>query len=195
VDPSHSVASDADAKAGAVKLDGFLKRHRCVPRRREPTPAPDRAGPFVYGSLTTGIALQQPTPVHDAVVFGSPGMDINSVRDLKVPDGHTFSEMADQDYVPDADIGKLLRHLALRDTGHPPDEHRRSDECGRAVVGRPPMTIRGYLTDNSTSQYNVAAVVGGPNPIWSSATSPRAAPPETGADAAGHTPEPPPTPR
>ena len=191
VDTSHSVASDADAKAGAVKLDGFLNgigaSHDAANQPLHLT-----ALGHSYGSLTTGIALQQPTPVHDAVVFGSPGMDINSVRDLKVPDGHTFSEMADQDYVPDADIGNYFGTSPYAI----PDIHRMSTDAATSVDGQSLDATHdhsGYLTDNSTSQYNVAAVVAGQSDLVIG-YQPQAAPPET-VPTPPATPEPPPTPR
>jgi hypothetical protein len=190
-DPGHSVALDADAKAGAAKLDGFLDgigaSHNAANQPLHLT-----ALGHSYGSLTTGIALQQPTPVHDAVVFGSPGMDINNVHDLKVPDGHTFSEMADQDYVPDLDIA---HHFGTSPYAIP-DIHRMSTDAATGVDGQPLAATHdhsGYLTDNSTSQYNMAAIVAG-RPDLAIDYQPQAAPPET-VPTPPAAPQPPPTPR
>jgi hypothetical protein len=103
LNPDKSVGSDNLAKIGAHKLDGFLNglgaSHDLQKQELHLT-----ALGHSYGSLTTGIALQQATPVHDAVVFGSPGLDINQRSDLKVPEGHMLSEWSDRDPVPHLDI-------------------------------------------------------------------------------------------
>ncbi|WP_407641700.1 alpha/beta hydrolase [Amycolatopsis panacis] len=119
-----------------------------------------------YGSLTTGIALQQSTPVHDAVVFGSPGLGMQSPSDLKVPQGHVFSEWSDQDPVPRLDIahnfgtspyqgisGGSVAGIEQLSTG---------DKTG--ADGQPLHATHQhgqYLDNNSTSQYNMASVVAG----------------------------------
>ncbi|WP_409184910.1 DUF6308 family protein [Amycolatopsis sp. VS8301801F10] len=96
LNPDESVGSDNLAKIGAHKLDGFLNGLGASHDIHN-QPLHLTALGHSYGSLTTGIALQQPTPVHDAVVFGSPGLDMQTPNDLKVPQGHLFSEWSDQD--------------------------------------------------------------------------------------------------
>jgi hypothetical protein len=119
-----------------------------------------------YGSLTTGLALQHETPVKDAVVFGSPGLDIQQRSDLKVPQGHMFSEWSDKDLVPRFDIanhfgvspyegisGGTLSDIQQLSTG---------DAAGAGGQQLHATHEHGqYLDDNSTSQYNMASVVAG----------------------------------
>jgi alpha-beta hydrolase superfamily lysophospholipase len=112
LNPDKSVGSDNLAKIGAQKLDGFFNG---VGAAHEVSGKPLHltALGHSYGSLTTGLALQQDTPVKDAVVFGSPGLDIQQRGDLKVPQGHMFSEWSDKDPVPRFDIA-TLRGVSVR---------------------------------------------------------------------------------
>ncbi|WP_344857353.1 alpha/beta hydrolase [Amycolatopsis ultiminotia] len=164
LNPDKSVASDGLAKIGAQKLDGFLNgigaAHNASGQQLHLT-----ALGHSNGSLTTGIALQHDTPVKDAVVFGSPGLDINSRSDLKVPEGHMFSEWSDRDPVPHLDIahnfgtspyqgifgGELndIQQLSTGDATGVDGPHHITHEHGQ------------YLDDKSTSQYNMASVVAG----------------------------------
>jgi Alpha/beta hydrolase len=43
-----------------------------------------------YGSLTTGIAVREPTQVDDVAFIGSPGVGADNVSELRVPEGHVF---------------------------------------------------------------------------------------------------------
>ncbi|PKV94086.1 alpha/beta hydrolase family protein [Amycolatopsis echigonensis] len=164
LNPDKSVASDGLAKIGAQKLDGFLNGVGAA-HNASGQPLHLTALGHSYGSLTTGIALQHDTPVKDAVVFGSPGLDISNRNDLKVPEGHMFSEWSDQDPVPRLDIahnfgtspyqgisGGVLNDIQQLSTGDATGAdgpHHITHEHGQ------------YLDENSTSQYNMASVVAG----------------------------------
>ncbi|MGB6164163.1 MAG: alpha/beta hydrolase [Pseudonocardiaceae bacterium] len=158
-DPSHSVALDNAAKAGAANLDGFLNgigaSHDVANRPLHLT-----ALGHSYGSLTTGIALQHQTPVHDAVVFGSPGMDINDVHDLKVPDGHVYSELSRGDFVSDFDIADHfgVSPYSLSGINHLSTGNATSVDGQSLAAGEGHSD---YLNDKSTSQYNIAAITAG----------------------------------
>jgi hypothetical protein len=201
LNPDKSVASDGLAKIGAQKLDGFLNGIGAS-HDAQNQPLHLTALGHSYGSLTTGIALQHDTPVKDAVVFGSPGLDINSRSDLKVPEGHMFSEWSDQDSVPRLDIannfgvspyqgisgGQLndIQQLSTGDAAGADGSHHITHEHGQ------------YLDDKSTSQYNMASVVAGRPDLavrhvqpWE-APSPPPAPGEPIPAPPGRDPQPPP---
>jgi hypothetical protein len=155
-DPGHSVVSDSAARAGATSLDGFLNGIGAA-HDLSGQPLHLTALGHSYGSLTTGLALQQVTPVHDAVVFGSPGLDATSVNALHVPAGHVYVEHDQGDMI--ADLGAF---------GNAPDDltgiGRLSTGAAIGVDGQPLSATHGhsgYLDDASTSQYNMAAVVVG----------------------------------
>lgn len=175
LDTGQSVISDHQAKVGAEKLDGFLNG---LGAAHDSTGKPLHltALGHSYGSLTTGIALQQSTPVNDAVVFGSPGLDANQRGDLKVPDGHLFSAMSDQDSVPKLDI---LNHFGVSPYDMPGID--RVDTGTAVSVDGTPLsathTHSEYLQEGSTSQYNMATVVAGRPDLRVSYAPPPASPP------------------
>lgn len=130
-----------------------------------------------YGSLTTGIALNSHTGVDDAVFFGSPGISDTpagqqlgeaEIRRMQLPEGHAYNLEADGDVV--ADIGSLSHGRY----GTDPSEMAGMNqlETGAAVTpdGRPLAGSTGHSeytktmpdgTTDSTSKYNIAAVVSG----------------------------------
>jgi hypothetical protein len=154
----NSVLSTHAATAGAAKLDGFLNGLGA---------AHDDAGQPLhltalghsYGSLTTGIALKSPTPVHDAVVFGSPGMDIIGTKELQVPVGHVFAEWAQGDHVPNLDIGDVFGISPYRVPGIEIMPTDPSTTGGQQLQGSTGHSE--YLNDHTTSQYNMATIVAG----------------------------------
>jgi hypothetical protein len=155
----NSVVSDHAAKVGAVKLDGFLNGIGAS-HDAQNTPLQLTALGHSYGSLTTGIALKQPTPVHDAVVFGSPGMDIVGTKQLQVPDGHVYSMWAQDDPVPNLDVADVFG-VSPYDV---PGIDRMSTSAAMSALGQPLTPSSGhsqYLNNNTTSQYNIAAIVAG----------------------------------
>ncbi|WP_020659688.1 alpha/beta hydrolase [Amycolatopsis benzoatilytica] len=154
-----SVGSDHLAQIGAKKLDGFLNGIGAS-HEVQNQPLHLTALGHSYGSLTTGIALQQSTPVNDAVVFGSPGLDAQQRGDLQVPQGHLFSAGADQDSVPKLDVAN---HFGVSPYDMPGID-RMSTGDAVTVDGTPvhaTHTHGQYLDDGSTSQYNMAAITAG----------------------------------
>ncbi|HEY3691433.1 MAG TPA: alpha/beta hydrolase [Pseudonocardiaceae bacterium] len=153
-----SVISDDLAQTGARKLDGFLNGIGAS-HDAQNQPLHLTALGHSYGSLTTGIALQQQTPVHDAVVFGSPGLDAQQRSDLHVPDGHFFAAGADQDSVPKLDIAN---HFGVSPYDMPGVDRVSTDNA--VGLEGPTSSTHGhseYLTNGSTSQYNMAAIAAG----------------------------------
>jgi hypothetical protein len=165
LNPDLSVGSDNLAKIGAHKLDGFLNGLGASHDIHN-QPLHLTALGHSYGSLTTGIALQQSTPVHDAVVFGSPGLDIQAPSDLKVPQGHMFSEWSDQDPVPRLDIAHNFGTSPYQGIsgGSVASIEQLSTGDATGAGGQPLHATHEhgqYLDNNSTSQYNMANVVAG----------------------------------
>ena len=93
---NFDVTDDTMARAGAGPLNHFFKGLAAT------TDVPNQqitAFGHSYGSLVTGLALQQGAPVHDVVLYGSPGADITNVSQLGVPPGHAFYEIGVNDGV------------------------------------------------------------------------------------------------
>ncbi|MEU3628203.1 hypothetical protein BS329_25310 [Amycolatopsis coloradensis] len=129
-----------------------------------------------YGSLTSGIALNSHTGVDDAVFFGSPGISDTpagqplgeaEIRRMQLAEGHAYNLEADGDAV--ADIGSLSSGRYGTD---PSDMAGMNQlQTGAAVTpdGRPLAGSTGHseytktMPDgtDSTSKYNIAAVVSG----------------------------------
>jgi hypothetical protein len=165
LDGSNSVASDHLAQVGAPKLDGFLNGIGAA-HDESGQPLHLTALGHSYGSLTTGIALHQHTPVQDAVVFGSPGLDATHRSDLHVPTGHLYSEESDSDWVPDLDIANHFGHSPYGDVPSSAldDVDRLSTDAAVGYDHKPLLATQShgeYLVDKSTSQYNMAAIVAG----------------------------------
>jgi len=84
------VSHDDVAKVGAHDLarfyDGLTISHEGVP-------AELTAIGHSYGSLTTGLALQEPGNhgVTDAIFYGSPGIEATTPAQLQLPNGHVFT--------------------------------------------------------------------------------------------------------
>jgi pimeloyl-ACP methyl ester carboxylesterase len=84
------VSHDALAKVGADDLarfyDGIGASHQGVP------PQLTAIG-HSYGSLTTGLALQEPGNhgVTDAIFYGSPGIEATTPQQLHLSNGHVFT--------------------------------------------------------------------------------------------------------
>ncbi|QKT14198.1 hypothetical protein HUN07_16840 [Rhodococcus sp. W8901] len=94
------------ANAGAAKLAGFYDGLDVA--STHPDPHITALG-HSYGSLTTGLALQDPgpgQPIDDAVFYGSPGINAGDESDLGLAEGHGYVMEADGDVlIPEA--GKI----------------------------------------------------------------------------------------
>lgn len=133
-----------------------------------------------YGSLTTGIALQQNTGVDDAVFFGSPGITdtpalgpipVNGspLHDLQVPTGHAYDLAADGDPIahdvpPIGRFGPAPQNLdgmnqLSTDAAVTPDGQQLTASYGHSQYTT--VATSGAQRVQSTSEYNLSAVVAG----------------------------------
>ena len=153
--PSRSVATDEAASRGAVRLESFYDGLDAARK----VPAHLTALGHSYGSLTTGLALQRGTGVDDAVFFGSPGIGTDDVDDLGLRPGRVFAVEARRDAVADlAAFGLDVNQLdgvtglsATREIVDVVELEELAESVGHSA----------YLTDRTTSQYGIAAVVAG----------------------------------
>lgn len=150
---SDSVLRDDSARRGAGDLADF---YRGIDASRTTDPHLTALG-HSYGSTTTGFAVQQDTGVDDAVFFGSPGVGTSHIEDLNVPPGHAYRIEARND--PVADLGAFgidpshldgMTGLSAREETLP-GGRRLAESTGHSD----------YLTQDSTSQYNMSVVVAG----------------------------------
>ena len=79
------------ARAGAVSLARFYDG---IQGARDAGPAHLTAIGHSYGSLTTGLALQQPGDhgVSDAIFYGSPGEEASTPAQLNLASGHALRD-------------------------------------------------------------------------------------------------------
>jgi Alpha/beta hydrolase len=166
---SNSVGLDNAATTGGHDLAEF---YRGINAARITEPDLTALG-HSYGSTTTGFALQEHSGVDRAAFFGSPGLSVDNTDGLQVPsDAASYAE-ATWDGVGD-----------LRRFGHDPSTMPGMNqlETGAATDpdGRPLAAVAGhtsYLNDQTTSQYNLAAVVAGhPEDVITGTTDPYAPP-------------------
>ncbi|MHA7652258.1 alpha/beta hydrolase [Mycobacterium sp. ML4] len=83
------VSHDDLARAGAYNLAGFYDG---IGAAHDGDPAHLTAIGHSYGSLTTGLALQEPGDhgVSDALFYGSPGIEASTPQQLQVQSGHVY---------------------------------------------------------------------------------------------------------
>lgn len=150
-----SVFVSHSAEVGGADLAGF---YRGIDASRDSDPHLTALG-HSYGSTATGHALQEPNGVDDVVIFGSPGMGVDSLSDLDVS-GHVYRIEAHDDIVADsgsfgADPSSIDGVIGL--------------DSGEVLVGGE-LLVRSdghseYFSegtrDTTTSLHNMAAVVAG----------------------------------
>ncbi|WP_445169290.1 alpha/beta hydrolase [Mycolicibacterium sp. Dal123E01] len=85
----YEVSHDTVAKAGAVDLSRFYDSITAV----HEDPLDLTAIGHSYGSLTTGLALQEPGNhgVDNAIFYGSPGIEATTPQQLGLQPGHVFT--------------------------------------------------------------------------------------------------------
>ncbi|MGH3923570.1 MAG: alpha/beta hydrolase, partial [Pseudonocardiaceae bacterium] len=150
---SDSVVHDDLARAGGADLAEF---YRGIDASRTTDPHLTALG-HSYGSTTTGFALQEQTGVDDAVFFGSPGLGASHSSEIQVAEGHIYRIEARNDIVADAGqfgidptyVDGVTGLSARAETL--PDGRRLAESTGHST----------YLTQDSTSQYNMSVVVAG----------------------------------
>ena len=152
LDPNRSVAGEGAAQVGAKDLASF---YNGIDASRDTDPHLTALG-YSYGSLTTGLALQNQTGVDDAVIFGSSGIGTSHLSDLDIPDDHFYRIEARRDVV--ADLGQFgidPSHLdGVRGLSAEAEEiggTRYAESLGHSE----------YLRNDTTSQHNIASIVGG----------------------------------
>lgn len=150
---SDSVLQDGSARAGGADLAEF---YQGIDASRTTDPHLTALG-HSYGSTTTGFALREQTGVDDAVFFGSPGLGTSHIEDIQVPEGHTHRIEARNDFV--ADTGQFGIDPTYVDgvTGLSAQAETLAD--GRRLTESTGHSA--YLTQDSTSQYNMSVVVAG----------------------------------
>ncbi len=172
--PGRSVAGWGPATAGSPALGSLLAGLDAAGRAAHPQQPPRLVlWGHSYGSLVTGLALRDATvPVAAAVVFGSPGMGVDTVAQLRLPPGQLYVEEALDDVVAatsrfaaDPGLWREATQLSVAQQDLP------DGSVGRVAHGH-----EEYLTAGSTSQWNLAAVAAGttdlvrrraPCPPWS----------------------------
>lgn len=157
-----SVASDNLAQEGAVDLASFLNG---IDASRTEDPHLTAIG-HSYGSLTTGLALQNPTGVDDAVYLGSPGIGTSDLGQTDVPDGHSYYIEADWD--PVADLGRF----GDDPSGMAGLDNLSADDATSLLPGSEGQPLDGvtghtsYFEDGSTSQYNMGVIMADLDPDY-----------------------------
>lgn len=147
---SNSVVSDHTAKTAGADLADFYDGIN-VSRTSDPHLV---ALGHSYGSAVTGAALTKEVGVDDAVVFGSPGLPISNVDEIKLS-GNLYNEQADGDWL----VGNSSA------TGFDPNYMAGTIQLDTDAAldsdGDPLLASHGhseYLNDKTTSQNNLAAI-------------------------------------
>jgi hypothetical protein len=160
LDPSQSVASPQAAEVGGNSLAQFYDGIGAVHALNQ-TPLHLTALGHSYGSTTTGYALGQNTPVNDAMLFGSPGQ---GAQHLNVPAGHLYDEHDQGDNI----VPSLHGTLGPSPYYSSPDVVNSYQLLSTDVsTGSPLGSLNatsghsGYLDNNSTSLFNMAAITSG----------------------------------
>lgn len=104
----YEVSHDAVAKAGAVDLSRFYDGITAVHHG----PLDLTAIGHSYGSLTTGLALQEPGShgVDNALFYGSPGIEATTPQQLGLQPGHVFTMETPDDPIQMVYDGPKIAH-------------------------------------------------------------------------------------
>jgi hypothetical protein len=105
------VSLDDIAQAGAHDLAGFYDGLQAA---HQGAPAQVTAIGHSYGSLTTGLALQEPGShgISDAIFYGSPGIEATTAQQLQLQPGHVFTMETPDDPIQDVYDSKPWSDLA-----------------------------------------------------------------------------------
>jgi hypothetical protein len=172
--------SVADLVGGDAAIDGankLAKFDEGINASRTHEPHMTALG-HSYGSLTTGIALQQNTGVDDAVFFGSPGITDtpgwlpgrgNPVQGLQMPTGHAYDLAANGDPIANGVplIGRFgeapqtldgMNQLSTN-AAVTPDGQQLTASHGHSEYTK--VDTSGAQRVQTTSEYNMSAVIAG----------------------------------
>ncbi|MBN3508334.1 hypothetical protein JYB55_05710 [Mycolicibacterium septicum] len=182
------VMHDDLARAGAHDLAGFYDGINAAHQG----PLDLTAIGHSYGSLTTGLALQEPGNhgVDNVLFYGSPGIEASTPQDLHVQPGHVYAMEAPDDPIQGVyDARSVIQGIPILgsylndefgDFGPNPATNPNFTQLATAPTTVPDgRTLEGVsgphahsqypqLGDNNqprTSGYNIAAVVAGTAPI------------------------------
>ncbi|MDT5130745.1 MAG: hypothetical protein QOE41_56, partial [Mycobacterium sp.] len=158
VDPSQSVAFPEAAEVGGENLAKFYNGIGAS-HAWSNSPLHLTALGHSYGSTTTGFALGHDTPVNDAILFGSPGQ---GAQHLNVPTDHLYDELDEGDDLVPGLYG-TLGPSPYYSSDAIPNYHLLSTDASTTTLGQLNATHghSGYLHDQSTSLYNMAAITTG----------------------------------
>ncbi len=141
---AYRVTHDQAAKAGAVKLarfyDGITAAHGGAPLNLT-------AIGHSYGSLTTGLALQQSHGVSNAIFYGSPGVEASTPAQLGLQPGRVFVMQTPDDVIQwRNDAPPILRVAAVAIPGPFDDVLLRvSEVTGTGDFGPNPATNPNFV--------------------------------------------------
>ena len=138
------VSHDQLARAGAHDLAGFYDG---ITASHQGVPAQLTAIGHSYGSLTTGLALQEPGNhgVTDAIFYGSPGIEASTPQDLHLQAGHVFTMETPDDPIQNVYDAPAWAHIAADSLPSPLKELAESglrtlDLSGAGQFGPNPAT-------------------------------------------------------
>lgn len=142
---AYQVSHDSVAKAGAVDLARFYDGIQAA----RDTPAHLTAIGHSYGSLTTGLALQEPGRhgVSDAIFYGSPGIEAATPAQLNLAPGHVFAMETPDDPIDYVYQAPPLLHALAAATPIPFDDVLLgvSDASGTGDFGPNPATNPNFV--------------------------------------------------
>lgn len=155
---SNSVATSGAAEEGGAALADFYRGIDAARGEEVDVTAMGHS----YGSTTTGYAVQEEgTGVDRAVFFGSPGLGVNDVSELHVPEGQVYYQEAAWDGVGDLGVfgndPSVIDGITQLETG----ESTAAD--GTALQGSSGHSE--YLTGGTTSAYNLAQLMVSPDRV------------------------------
>lgn len=148
----YGVSHDHVAKAGAVDLARFYDSIAAVHGGK---PLDLTAIGHSYGSLTTGLALQQPGShgVDAAIFYGSPGIEASTPAELGLPAGRVFTMETPDDPIQWVYDGPPLAHALAPFIPGPLDD---------ALLNAADLTRAGQFGPNPATNPNFVHLETGP---------------------------------
>ncbi|BBZ71691.1 alpha/beta hydrolase [Mycobacterium paraseoulense] len=149
------VSHDAVARAGAHDLAGFYDG---IQAAHHGGPADLTAIGHSYGSLTTGLALQEPGDhgVSRALFYGSPGIEASTPRQLHLQPGHVFTMETPDDPIQWTYDGPAIAHDVAPFLPPP------FRDLAESVLGTADATGAGHFGPNPATNPNFTHLATGP---------------------------------